>query len=139
MDKKEKIFFYFDLLIKLRNDFKTMSYIDAGALTGTHYRHVYRYLGNIQLGIDVYNSSSGVAPIPHINALVVRKRDNKPGDGCNTTRPSTVLGFDYTNHVQEIRNILEFILKPCFLQLHSDKSHEYKVEKFAELWMKNKM
>jgi len=90
-----------------------ISYEAMGDMIDTHYRQVGRIVGVIQSAIEVYNLRHS-SHIPHINALVVNKRSQRPGGGCLTDKPSLIHTFDYTPMFNEIEQILTFISQEKF-------------------------
>jgi len=133
MLRREKILFYFGLLVGLRAKRENMTYGDAGDLTGTHYRHISRLLAVIQVATDVYNLLNETQ-VPHLNALIVHKRDRKPGDGCVTTHPHSVQLFDFSEHLDGIKTILEFVSQTKFEHFFKELDYENQAPTFLKLY-----
>lgn len=113
MDKQEKVLKSWLELKRLWKEKEMISYEALGDLIDTHYRHVGKLVGVIQSAIEVYNLKHDT-DVPHINALVIRKREQRPGVGCLTAKPHLVHAFDYTPALDEIEEILKFISQEKF-------------------------
>jgi len=113
MTKQEKVLKSWLELKRLWAEKEMISYDALGNLIDTHYRHVGKLIGVIQAAIEVYNLKHDTE-VPHINALVVRKREQRPGVGCLTAKPHLVHAFDYTPMFDEIEVILKFISSAKF-------------------------
>lgn len=110
MSPSAKIRFSFRKLQELKKEMKTITYKEMGDQIDTHYRHVFRIVGLVQIAIQVYNKRHGTQ-VPHLNALVVNGATKRPGDGCLTENPVDVYKFDYEPVLPEIDAILELIIR----------------------------
>jgi hypothetical protein len=108
MEKREKVLKSWSELKTLWAERGLITYEELGNKIDTHYRQVGKIVGVVQAAIEVYNLKYGTK-VPHINALVVNKRSQKPGGGCLTEKPSVIHMFNYTPVFDGIESILNFI------------------------------
>lgn len=136
MEKRDKIIKSWVELKTLWDKKEIITYEALGNKIDTHYRQVGRVIGVIQAAIEVYNLKHGTQ-VPHINALVVNKRSQKPGGGCLTAKPSVIHTFDYIPIFEEIESILLFISQEIFESYFKNLEWEELAPTFLHLLNRN--